>query len=432
MSTELTLPQGFGPISPLLKGLAGADELGAGITSSFGVVSYKGKVWSIKYQGKATPLLRPDDGSPQASIEVVIVKASTAIAKIFYKDGFQDGNDKAPDCFSTNGLTPDPASPAKQCATCAACPNNAWGSKITEAGKQTKACTDSKRLAIVPLTDMGNDLFGGPMLLRVPAASLKDLKTFGDTLAKWGYPSFAVGVRISFDYKEAFPKFMFGAIRPLTDDEAKKVIELRESDAVERILSLPVEQVVHEPEVAGDAAQLFEQPPKPVATNGQAASVASANVAAATAAATPDAQDKLAQLKALQEQMAQKAKLEELQKAQLAEKARLDAIQAEKDKLEAARREAARLAEEAAAKAAAEAAKVTPAGNGMSEIERQIAELQAQLAGGSTPAATVTPAISSGEERVNPEDVIEGEVLDGSGSPVNFDDLLESLLPNKK
>lgn len=248
-----------GAVSTKFAGAVG-DELGAGIRSGFGIIGYKGKVWSTKYQGVETAMMREDGDGPRHSIEVVIVKASPHIAKIFYQDGFVDGSTAPPDCWSTNGLTPDPAAPKKQSATCAGCPKNAWGSKVTEAGKQTKACSDSKRLAIVPLNDLKNELMGGPMLLRVPAASLKDLKSYGDSLQAHGYPYFAVATRISFDSTEAFPKFVLTAMRPLTDDEADVILELQEDTRTVQILNAQVEAVHHEPQAAQVPTSPFEQP----------------------------------------------------------------------------------------------------------------------------------------------------------------------------
>ena len=44
------------------------EDLGAGISSGFGVIGYKGKIWSIKAGGTEHKMLRPDDGTPAASI----------------------------------------------------------------------------------------------------------------------------------------------------------------------------------------------------------------------------------------------------------------------------------------------------------------------------------------------------------------------------
>jgi hypothetical protein len=238
MGTEVALPPGFGPLPAAFAGQAPAnDEYGQGVAASYGIMGFKGKVWTARYQGQDTPLMRDDGDGPRNSIEVVLVKASPAISKIFYRAGYVDGSNAAPDCWSGNGVTPAAGVQNKVHATCADCPMNAWGSRVSEAGKPGKACSDSRRVAIVPIADMDNELFGGPMLLRIPAASLKDLKGYADLMNTYQYPVYAVVTKVSFDPKEAFPKFVFQAVRPLTDVEAQKVIELRDGQRVAAVLA---------------------------------------------------------------------------------------------------------------------------------------------------------------------------------------------------
>lgn len=264
----MTTPNGIVPFAPgqvpaAFRGATDGDELGAGIQSSFGIIGYKGKVWSTKYQGTENALMRDDGDGPRNSIEVVILKASPHISKIWYEQGFVDGSNAPPDCFSTNGMAPDPASPKKQSNTCAGCPRNAWGSKVTEAGKQSKECADSKRLSVVPSADINNDALGGPMLLRVPAASLKDIKGYGELMQSYGYPYYSVVTKIAFDPQEAYPKFVLTAQRVLTEDEAVKVAALRTDARVDRMLSTAVDMVKHEPLAPAVPASPFAQQPNP-------------------------------------------------------------------------------------------------------------------------------------------------------------------------
>ena len=105
--------------------------------------------------------------------------------------------------------------PRSRTTTCAGCPQNAWGSRITPAGKKAKACADSKRVAVSPLGDIRNEAFGGPMMLRVPAASLVDFANYGDGMDARGYQYYAVGTKMSFDSAEVYPKLVFEPIRPL-------------------------------------------------------------------------------------------------------------------------------------------------------------------------------------------------------------------------
>lgn len=249
------LPQAF-------QGVGGGEELGAGVQGGFGIVTFKGKVWRTKYRGEETVLLAADGRNPRPELEVIIVKAATNISKTYYKDAFVDGSVTPPDCFSVNGVVPDPASSDKQSATCAGCKQNAWGSRVTEAGKPAKACSDNKRLVIVPADDILNESLGGPMMLRVPPTTLQDMANFGNLMKSRGFPYYSFVTRLRFDPDEAYPKFIFEAVRPLNEDEAKLVMEMRASEITTRILSAPVVEVHHDaderkPAVSPEAEALF-------------------------------------------------------------------------------------------------------------------------------------------------------------------------------
>ena len=152
-------------------------------------------------------------------------------------------------------------------------------------GKKVKACADTKKLAVVPLADIPNVSFNGPMLLRVTSSELGDLGTFADQMKARGFPYNSVAVRLGFDHDASHPKVTFKAIRPLTSDEATEVLELYRSDSVARVLSADfTAEVVAEtgqaPAPAPQADPDFEIPP-------QAAAPAAKPRAAAPAPATP-------------------------------------------------------------------------------------------------------------------------------------------------
>lgn len=242
-----TLPTFGGPVSSKLQGVTVENELGAGIAGSYGIMKYKGKVWTTSYKGEDRPLMRPDGDGPRNSIDVVIVRAPKVKSKIFYAGGFAEGSSAAPDCWSTNGVTPDTSVVHKQANVCDICPKNQWGSARPRADgtpSKGKACTDSKRIAIVPANVgaddpnmLRNDMMGGAMLLRIPATSLDALKLYGDRLAKSGYNSWAVITSVSFDPMEAYPKFVFTPKRPLTDAELEVVMGMHKSPQVDRIVA---------------------------------------------------------------------------------------------------------------------------------------------------------------------------------------------------
>jgi hypothetical protein len=226
-----------GAVSSRFANVPRDNDMSAGIAAGFGIIGYKGKAWSTKYRGTDTTLMRADGDGPMNSIDVVIVKASGHVSKIFYVNGYVEGSTAPPDCYSTNGVTPAAGSTIKQCTACAICPQNQWGSRITPAGKQGKSCSDSKRLAIVPFPDVKNEGLGGPMLLRVPAASLRDLGAFDDKMKGMGYPYYSLAAKISFDPAEAYPKFVFTPLAPLTDEQADVILAYRDSNQVSTILA---------------------------------------------------------------------------------------------------------------------------------------------------------------------------------------------------
>lgn len=239
----------------LQSGVKINEALGAGITAGFAVVSVRGKVWRIKYQGEERPLLNPDR-TPMPFLDVVIVKAAPAIAKIFYINGYEEGSNDPPDCWSVNGATPDPAAPRRQSPTCAGCPQNAWGSAARNGRpSKGKACADSKRLAVVPQGDIKNEMYGGPMLMRVPPASLGDLKLYADSLNQMGYAAEGVVTRIGFDFEAEYPALTFQPLRALNDDEYALVEQHLAGQVVDRILNTAVDHVQTDGPQPGQQAQ---------------------------------------------------------------------------------------------------------------------------------------------------------------------------------
>lgn len=242
------------------------DELSAGIAGGFSVISIRGKVFRVKAHGEERVLMDAEGVHPRPSMEVVLVKASEHISKIWYEHGYTEGSSAAPDCFSSTGIRPDPTSPKLQSQTCGPCPHNQWGSRVTNDGsRKGKSCQDSKRLALVPLADLRNEAFGGPMLMRVPPASLAEIKKYASVLNQINFPYYGVATRVSFDYTTEYPALVFSAMRPLTAEEAAVVLELRDSAVTQYILSTnldeaAVEAGVADAPVAPTAATVFEQP----------------------------------------------------------------------------------------------------------------------------------------------------------------------------
>ena len=241
--------------------------LAAGIKSSFAVMTFKGKTWGIRHKGSTLQLLQRDaQGTIVGAIptvDVIILKAATAISKSYYIEKYKEGDFNQPDCFSTNGQVPDPASPHLQNPTCRGCKWDAFGSRRMDDGRNAKACQDSKRIAIVPAADIKNEAFGGPMMLKLPPSAFNALSELEVQLHMQGYRYYGLVMRLSFDHTVAYPKIMITPIRVLNDHEMTEVLELQKPEIVDRILS---EELF---EVSADPSQpdpVVERPPQPQPT----------------------------------------------------------------------------------------------------------------------------------------------------------------------
>jgi len=241
------------------------DDLSSGVRGGYSVLSIRGSRWHVKVGDEETTITDPTSGDPVGSLRVVLLKASPNVSKNYYSGGYEEGANEAPTCWSIDGIHPDPAAD-KQAPSCAACPKNVFGSRVTDAGKKVKACGDSRRIAVIPEGDFKNEVYGGPMLLRIPASSLSNLSQFGKKMKNRGFPYNTIVTRISFDHTVSFPKLEFNAVRPLTDEEADDIIKLLNdhefSDKIEAVLAKDLEVVPVADSDTDAEENLFEEPPK--------------------------------------------------------------------------------------------------------------------------------------------------------------------------
>ena len=242
----------LGPQSEILKtSKVDPRSLAAGIKPSFASITFKGKTWGIRYRAVTQQLLARDQSGQVLgsipTIDVVIIKSATAISKTFYLEKYKDGDFAAPDCWSTNGVKPDIAAPKKQNETCRGCKWDAFGSRTMDDGRKGKACSDNKRVAVVPAADLKNEAYGGPMLLKLPPSSFAGLSELEAQLHMQGYRYDGLIMRLSFDYEAAFPKIIFTPIGVLNDHQAQEIVALQDNETVERILSEELVEVSADP-----------------------------------------------------------------------------------------------------------------------------------------------------------------------------------------
>ncbi len=275
----------FGPVTTEV-----AKEFSGGIQSGFPVLSIRGKVWRVKKGGEEAPLLNEREEAVQ-SIDVVLVQSSERLSKIHYDKKFSEGDNQPPRCWSGNGVKPDVAVQNPIAKACGSCPNNVWGSRISEEGKKSRACSDNRRMAVVSLDDLDRVVGGevdavSPMLLRVPPASLNPLKDFVEkALLPKGIPPYAVYVRIGFDVTASSPKLTFKPCKhpvsgsPFLSEEHAEIIKaLRGSEDIKRILDAELEEysAAGTTDVGGEAAQAAAGGASPVAAAAEASTAAPA------------------------------------------------------------------------------------------------------------------------------------------------------------
>ena len=120
-----------------------------------------------------------------------------------------------------------------------------------------------KRLAVAPAGQI-ND----PMLLRVPAASLKTWDQYVDLLKKRGVPPPAVVTKVGFDYTVAHPALTFKPVGFIDEAMAVEVKEVLDTDVVQNIIggaptAAEVDNGDDAPKAAAKPAPVEEEAPAP-------------------------------------------------------------------------------------------------------------------------------------------------------------------------
>lgn len=175
MSNDLIDMSAFQGAQPAAEfaGVAANESLADGIGQSYGILSYKGKVWSLRHRGETNMFLRKEDNSPMNYIDVVILRQSPNKSKSFYAPGSYDPtnpNTSAPLCASLDGIKPDADVTQKQSESCALCPHNQF--KVGQDGRKRRDCSDFKRLSVFLLPSSSmlavGEVMLEPIFLRVP------------------------------------------------------------------------------------------------------------------------------------------------------------------------------------------------------------------------------------------------------------------------
>lgn len=225
-------------------------------------LTFRGKVWRITVAGETHDLMNGED--PRPSIDVIVLAQLPRRSRSFYEGTFVEGENKAPRCWSTDGVVPDTEVSEPIAKTCASCPNSVKGSKITDNGKQVSACSQFRRLVVIPANDLGFE----PLLLRIPQTSIWD-KDNAENEQKGFYAwdqyvdmlrtrnvnhTAQVVTRLRFDKRMAYPKILFGPVRFITTDESAPIKELIGADKVKALLEMKSMDVYAKEQAEASAA----------------------------------------------------------------------------------------------------------------------------------------------------------------------------------
>lgn len=219
------------------------ESLAGGIGTSYGIVGYKGKTWSLRYRGE-THLFKNAQGELAQAIYVAILHAAPGKSKSYFPN-YEDNAKDPPLCSSLDGVVPDEGVEQQQAEACAICSRNVL--KTLPNGRRGKECQDYKRLAVMLMPNATAPMFGEPLLepvfLRVPPASLNSLGMLEQRMGPkgLGYHFSAYLTKISFVQVDAkgqpmaYPQMEFYAVRPFKPDEMVPIKDMRKNPQCQRI-----------------------------------------------------------------------------------------------------------------------------------------------------------------------------------------------------
>lgn len=225
-------------------------------------ISIKGNVFRMISGGEEVAT------NEDRAMNIIIVKASPTVGRVFYKSQYKEGENASPVCWSADGVKPSPDAPKKQSDKCSGCPMDVKGSGQGE----TKACRYQQKLAAVLDGDVEGDVYE----IALPATSIfgkadgdkMPLKSYAQFLASHNVPVTAVVTEMRFDTKSPTPKLFFKPVRTLTNDEWEVCREKADSvEAAEAVrMNFTVKEIAEDAPAEPEAPKPKAAKPKPAPT----------------------------------------------------------------------------------------------------------------------------------------------------------------------
>jgi len=212
-------------------------------------LSYEGKVWTVILNGEKQRLTRRnEDGEkePLQTFKGVILNYNQKRGRTYYEGAYDPNKPAMPLCWSDDGIKPHEAVENPVSPKCDGCPMSIKGSKQTEQGKATTACSQHRMLVVVPASKLDFQP------LRMKLAITSDWDSQSPDLAQQGWFAFQqyldhfrakkvphtamVVTKFKFDPGTAFPKVLFSPDRWLNEEETAQVRSIWKSEEVLSLL----------------------------------------------------------------------------------------------------------------------------------------------------------------------------------------------------
>ena len=213
-------------------------------------LSYEGKTWTVILNGEKKRLTRKnEDGEvePLQTFKGVILNYAQRRGRTYYEGAYDPNKPATPLCWSDDGVTPHDSIESPMHSKCEGCPMSIKGSRQTEQGKATTACSQHRMLVVVPASKLDFEP------LRMKLAITSDWDNQSPDLEAQGWYAFQqyldlfrakkvphtamVVTKFKFDPGTAFPKVLFSPDRWLNEDELATVRSVWKSDKVKALLS---------------------------------------------------------------------------------------------------------------------------------------------------------------------------------------------------
>lgn len=190
------------------------------------------------------------------TLDTIIVGANPRVSKVFYAKAYDSSADNVrPECFSNDGIRPDPSVERPVNAGCADCPNNVLGSKILPSGAKSKLCSDQRHLAVVPAADPSK-----VYALTVPVSAMKALREYFKDLGNYNISPEEVVTELGFDDTASYPKITFKQKAFVPEKAIARVDALLESDDV-KVATRQMPPSAKAPSLAAPAKPAAALPP---------------------------------------------------------------------------------------------------------------------------------------------------------------------------